>query len=331
MSPRKKDLSIETLRGFAIIFMVAGHIIGGDESGMRLADHSGWRYFYFTFEYLRMPLFTVISGYVYSLWPVGDSKYFDFLKGKARRVLLPYIFVGSLHFVIQALVPGTNTKLPLTFIWNMFIFPYAHFWFLMSIFLIFVLVGILDTFKKMSAFNNWFLIFIIAAVVRFLVPKFEHDVFSINGFFNLLPFFLLGCGIQRFQDVFTSKVVIRSALIVFIITIAMQQYTWFAGIKLNIHEFRVLSLFVACSGITLFFFIRKNINFISKIGYYAFGIYLFHVLGTAGSRIVLLKFGLDQHFFVFTVGLIFGIGIPILIELVFEKSRILRRLFLGLK
>jgi glucan biosynthesis protein C len=330
MSSKKKDLSIETLRGIAIIFMVAGHIIGGNESGMKLADHSGWRYFYFTFEYLRMPLFTVISGYVYSMRPVGESKYFDFLKGKARRVLLPYIFVGTLSFVIQALVPGTNTKLPLSFIWNIFIFPYAHFWFLMSIFLIFVLVGILDSTKKMLTFNNWLIIFLTAAVIRFLVPKFEHDVFSINGFFNLLPFFLLGCGIQRFPEIFTGRPVIRTALGVFIITILMQQYTWFAGIKLNIYEFRVLSLFVACSGITLFFFIRKNIDIISKIGYYAFGIYLFHVLGTAGSRIILLKLGLDQHFFVFTMGLLFGLGIPILIELLFEKSKILRRLFFGL-
>lgn len=330
MSPKKKDLSIETLRGFAIIFMVAGHVIGGNESGMRLADHSSWRYFYFTFEYLRMPLFTVISGYVYSLRPVGESKYFDFLRGKARRVLLPYIFVGTLSFVIQALVPGTNTKLPLSFIWNIFIFPYAHFWFLMSIFLIFVLVGILDSYKKMISFKNWLLIFLLAAVIRLLIPKFELDVFSINGFFNLLPFFLLGCGIERFQDIFTNKTVIRSALGVFVITILIQQYTWFADIKLNIHEFRLLSLLVACSGITLFFYIRKNIDIISKIGYYAFGIYLFHVLGTAGSRIILLKLGIDQHILVFGIGLLFGLGVPIIIELLFEKSKILRRLFFGL-
>jgi hypothetical protein len=34
---------------------------------------------------------------------------------------------------------------------------------------------------------------------------------------------------------------------------------------------------------------------------------------------------------VFIIGLIFGIGIPVIIELVFGKSKILKRLFLELR
>jgi len=81
----------------------------------------------------------------------------------------------------------------------------------------------------------------------------------------------------------------------------------------------------------LLFYIKKNITIMSKIGYYAFGIYLFHVLGTAGSRIILKKYDVDERYILFTMGLIFGIGIPIVIELILEKSKILRRLFLGLR
>jgi glucans biosynthesis protein C len=331
MNQKKKDLSIETLRGFAIIFMVAGHIIGSKLSGMKVADDSGWRYFYYSFEYLRMPLFTVISGYVYSLRPVGNSKILAFWKGKGRRILLPLVFVGTTHYLIQHFVPGTNVKLPLADIWKIFIFPYEHFWFLQSIFLIFLFIGIIDKLKLMLTIRNWCFIFIGTALARYLIPQFPANIFSVNGFLNLLPFFVLGCGLERFADIFSRKDIIYSSIIVFIISVIVQQYVWFSGYDLSVYGIRILSLFVACSGIILFFYIRKNIPVISYVGYYAYGIYLFHVWGTAGSRIFLMKMGFDHQAIVFTVGLICGLGVPIIIELIFEKSAVLRRLFLGLK
>jgi fucose 4-O-acetylase-like acetyltransferase len=331
MGSKEKDLSIETLRGFAIVFMVAGHIIGGNLTGMKVAEDSAWRYFYFTFEYLRMPFFTVISGYVYSLRPAGNSTIFSFYKGKARRILLPLISVGTLHFLIQHFVPGTNTKLPLSGMWKIYLFPYEHFWFLQAIFLIFVIIGIFDSLKLMTTFRNWLIIFLSAVLIRNFFHELSNDFFSFSRFINLLPFFLLGCGIQRFSNIFSLKLVNKSALIVFIISMIIQQYTWFSGIVLNVFEDKLLGLFVACSGIIFFFSIRKNIPFMSKIGYYAFGIYLFHVLGTAGSRILLMSLGVEHHIILFIVSLIFGLGIPIIIELTFEKSKILRRLFFGMK
>jgi Acyltransferase family len=331
MGKKEKDLSIETLRGFAIIFMVAGHVIGSNASGMKVAEDSGWRYFYFTFEYLRMPLFTVISGYVYSLWPAGNSSLIEFYKGKSRRILLPLLSVGTLHFFIQYIIPGTNTKMPLYDLWRIYIFPYEHFWFLQSIFLIFLLIGLLDHLKLFSSVKNWFIIFVTAVLLRNFVPEFEFNLFSINGFFNLLPFFILGCGIKRFGSLFSDKRLIIPIVIVFMTSIAVQQYFWFSTATMNDYEYKLLSLLVAASGITFFFYIRKNIPFISKIGYYAFGIYLYHVFGTAGSRIILMHFGVSRHIILFIAGLVFGLGIPIVIELFLEKSKVLRRIFLGLR
>jgi glucans biosynthesis protein C len=330
MGLKGKDLSIETLRGFAIVFMIAGHIIGGKLTGMKLEEDSGWRYFYFTFEYLRMPLFTVISGFVYSLRPAGNSNLFRFYRGKARRLLLPMVCVGTLHFMMQHFIPGTNCKLPLSEIWKIYIFPYEHFWFLQSVFLIFLVVGFIDYFKLMGSIRNWLIFFLLAAFFRNLDLPYPNDYFSIDRFVNLMPFFLLGCGIERYPEIFTSKAFLKTILGIFIVAIVFQQYTWFANMALNFEADKLLGLIVACTGITLFFYIRRDIPIMSKIGYYAFGIYLFHVFGTAGSRIFLHELGVQNHFIVFTIGLIFGIGIPILFELLFEKSAILRRLFFGL-
>ena len=333
MGIKVKELSIETLRGFAIVFMVAGHVIGWDPSGgMKLPmEHSGWRYFYFCFEYLRLPLFTVISGYVYSLRPAGDSAIFNFYKGKARRILLPMVFVGTAHFLSQYFVPGTNNPPILSDWWKIYFIEYQHFYFLQAIFLIFVLIGIIDHWKLMLSLRNWLIIFLIAALVRNFIPRFYPNIFSISDFFSLLPFFILGCGINRFSYLFTGKAFIKSATIVFMLTILLQQFIWFSGYKLNALEINTLSMFLACSGIIVLFYIRKNIPFMSKIGYYAYGIYLFHVFGTAGSRILLWKFGIVSNIMVFSIGLLMGILIPIIIEMILEKSKITRRLFLGLK
>lgn len=301
-------------------------------TGMGLPDgHSGWRYFYYTFEYLRMPLFAAISGFVYCKRPAGDSDIMIFYKGKARRILLPLIFVGTLHFLVQYLVPGTNSKPYLSDFWKIFLTAYEHFYYLQSTFLIFIFIGIIDQLKLMLSLRNWLIIFLLAAMARNLIPEFYPNIFSINGFFSLIPFFILGCGINRFPDLFTLKAFIKPVGILFILAILFQQYIWFSGFILSHMEIATLSIFVGISGIIILFYIRKDISLMSRIGYYSFGIYLFHVFGTAGSRILMSKFGIGNNAVIFSIGLLFGILIPIFIELNLEKFKITRRLFLGLR
>jgi peptidoglycan/LPS O-acetylase OafA/YrhL len=182
----------------------------------------------------------------------------------------------------------------------------------------------------MGTVRNWTVIFLGAVLMRFFLHP-ELDVFSIGGYLNLFPFFILGCGIQRFEHLYAGRKVILIPLAVFIVFIAIQQYTWFSGLTPNVYYSNILSLFVACPGIIVLFYIRKNIPIMSKVGYYAYGIYLYHVFGTAGSRILLTKLGLDHDASVFVFGLIAGLGVPIIIELILEKSKITRRIFLGLR
>jgi glucan biosynthesis protein C len=111
-----KDASIETLRGLACILLVAFHVIGEDNaSGLHVADDSALRWYADSFAYLRMPLFTFISGYVYALRPLtAFDKWPQFLRGKTRRLLLPMFVVGTFLAVLKTYAPGVNepTKTP---------------------------------------------------------------------------------------------------------------------------------------------------------------------------------------------------------------------------
>ncbi len=329
---KTKDLSIETLRGIAVIMMVAGHVVGASKgTGLQVEDDSGWRYFYNSFEYLRMPLFTVVSGFVYSLRPVEPGRLLEFLKGKSRRILFPLISVGTLHFLVQHIIPGTNAKYEIAEIWKIYLFKYEHFWFLQSIFLIFVFISLIDNYQLISTGKKWFVVFLACVLFRCAMSFLNGNFFSFKGFLNLLPFFVLGCGLERYQDLFKNKMVIFGLLIIFILAVSVHQINLLNGKSFSGLDYTIVSFFVACPGIVLLFHIRKDVPFLSKLGYFAYGIYLFHVFGTAGSRIVLMQMNVTNTGFLFWVGLLAGLGLPIVIEYFIEKNQLLRTAFLGLR
>mgnify|MGYP003803658645 FL=1 len=329
---KTKDLSIETLRGIAVIMMVAGHVVGASKgTGLHVEDDSGWRYFYDSFEYLRMPLFTVVSGFVYSLRPVEPGRLLEFLKGKGRRILFPLISVGTLHFLVQHIIPGTNANYEITDIWKIYLFKYEHFWFLQSIFLIFVIISVIDNYQLISTEKKWLVVFFICVLLRLTMPFLQGNFFSFKGCLNLLPFFVLGCGIERYKDLFNNKLVVRGLLVVFILAVSIHQLYLLNGKSFDRLDYAIMSFLVACPGIILLFHIRKNVPVLSKLGYFAYGIYLFHVFGTAGSRIILMHLNITNITFLFFVGLLTGLGLPIVFEYFIEKSPLLRTVFLGLR
>lgn len=63
MVNQEKNLSIETLRGIAILLVVVGHVIGsGPGGGMKFDFPHPLRYLYVWIDYIQMPLFTAIAG-----------------------------------------------------------------------------------------------------------------------------------------------------------------------------------------------------------------------------------------------------------------------------
>src|SRR5690606_22304069 len=146
-----KDDGIESLRGMAIILMVAGHAIGSDSStGLTVADDSPFRYLYYSTQFIRMPLFTLISGFVYSLRPVTGGGLTTILRGKALRILVPLVTVSTLRLLARAAMTDVNRSVQLSDLRRVYFYPCDHFWFLQSIFLVFLAAGMLDQFKLMN-------------------------------------------------------------------------------------------------------------------------------------------------------------------------------------
>lgn len=325
-----KDTSIESLRGFAIILVVGLHIT--NDSGIAPAQ-SFYDYLAYSFQNIRIPLFTIISGYLYGLHPVNSGGFKEFAKGKFRRIFMPLVVVASLEYIAKGILPGVNNPVdPLDF-WKSFILPYEHYWFLQVIFTILLFVGLLGKYQLMSSWKSWLVALILSLFLYILYPKFDVSVsfFSLGAVTYLLPFFLLGFGIAVYGSKLLAQKWILVWLGVFLLAIVYQQVMWFTGNEDFGAKRTMLGLVVAFSSGILLFRYRVSIWGLATIGSFAYTIYLYQGFGLSlGRRVFHFMPDFGAHFyFVFMVS--FALAFGILVEVFVRRIPWLRTALLGLR
>ncbi len=335
MSKINKNLSIETLRGIAILLVVMGHVIGsGPSGGMKIDFPHPLRYLYVWIDYIQMPLFTAIAGWVYALKPFSTLPNFSFfVRKKALRLLVPMAIVGTLYFLTQYFMPGTNQKGDLLQLWRIYIFPYTMYWYLPSLFLIFVLQFFVDKKSWMDTLGKWGMLCIIAIILsRMNDAWILHDIpnfFSFKGALNQLPYFFAGVASQRFAIQIYNRIGKRIVIIMALLGIFLINAVCF------FHEsaFWIMQLYPLTQIPTLFLLLslKRYNRFFTWIGGYAYSIYLFHGFGTSGGRILLKMMGVQSVMVIFLFANFIAILCSILIDKIFTHFKLLRILLLGKK
>lgn len=331
---KEKDPSIETLRGIAILLVVAGYVTRADILPLELTRPS-WtvtflKYLEHALANIRLPLFTVISAYLYASSPPVLETLKKLVSGKFRRIMIPFLTFSTVQFLFFLCVPGSGYELGKMA--RIYIWPNQQLWFLMAVFIIFILAGILDSFKALATPRRYFTVCAIAALLHVTV-RFP-GAFSLYGVNYLFPFFLLGYGLKRYPAVFLEKRYFPVLAVVFLISVSIQPVyhalTHVSGDP-PFHLRRVLDLMVPFSGFPLLFYYRRPVPFLAFLGYYAFGIHLFHRVSVTGVRLAFQSWNIQDPFQIFIGYLTGGILLALLIQVLCEQFTFTSRAVLGLK
>ena len=171
--------------------------------------------------------------------------------------------------------------------WQIYFMPYAHFWFLQAIILIFALVGGLDRFGAMRKLSGYSIVLAGALVLHFFVVIYP-SIYSSNQALYL-PFFIAGLGANRFGAAMQWPPFKYVCLVVFVVLMTLHTLAVY-HIYGEVAERRTyIGTTLSLTGLmTLLFWIPPS-RTLAWSGGFSFTIYLYHVFFTGGTRAVLAR------------------------------------------
>ena len=327
MQSKKKSLEIETLRGLACLLLVLYHVIGPLGGGLKIDLGSPFRVLADSMVYVRMPLFTFISGYIYSIYKIRGNDFSAYCTGKVRRLIVPLFFVGVPFSVLQAVAPGVNKDVGLIQALLSFYVPVNHFWFLQAVFIIFMFVGFLQWRGLLQTMTRLYLLFLFSAVA-FLLPPFAIDAFGINGAFYLLPFFVTGMICHEKVAVIKQSLKVIGPVVFVLISIALL-YIAAVDRELIVDRRSLVGLLVGCASCVALLSSDMRSKALIWLGGYSYAIFLFHVLFAASSRFAFGRLGITDDSILVIGGVLCGLLGPVLLSNVFSRFALTSVLFLG--
>jgi fucose 4-O-acetylase-like acetyltransferase len=302
----RRNIRIDTLRGLACLLLVLYHVVGSNStSGLQLHPSHGMVLLNEVLGYLRMPLFSILSGYVYARRPFRQDAG-AFIVGKARRLLVPMLVVGTTFALLQAAVPGSNSQVA---DWHLLhVVPVAHYWFLESLFVIFMTILALEHINALAT-RLRFAVVMAGAALMFVTEPFPV-YFGLAGAAYLFPFVLFGLWCGRLTGTAKGEHRVSLQMGVVLVVVAILH----AGLVAQAlpGKYSLTALILGCGCGLILLNSRLESSALASVGRHSFAIFLLHTMGTAASRIVLTKVGLASIYVLVPVGMWAGIALPVM-------------------
>ncbi len=318
-------MSLQTLRGLACILLVFYHVVGATPSQGLMISDGIWRSLNDALVPLRMPLFALIAG---ALWTLEKRRGWSLVKDKFQRLWLPMFSVGTLFALVQAAVPGTSSD---STDWYMLHFmPVAHFWFLASLFLIFLICALFPAGWQMNPTSvwqqrGWLLILILSCIAY--VAGWGVPWLGIAGALYLAPFFIWGFGLAIWGSTWQIRYPGLRILIV-VSACAMIAYSLWGGWALeNRRQLSIISLSLLYA--TASWFSGLKVSWLIWLGDRSYTIFLFHVFFTAAIRLTMHAWDFSSIELYLLAGVIFGVSGPVLLAAFLARWPLLSWFLLG--
>lgn len=305
-----RNIPVDTLRGLACILLVTFHVIGDTAAaGIHVADDSAFRYYCDSVQYLRMPLFTFLSGLVYAWRPLSDIRaYPKFMGKKVRRLLVPYVIFIPVLGLTQMYAPGVNgTVDPDPLLW--WINSLSPYWFLLSTFWLFALVALLDSrglLRSPWAFGG---LFAASVLISLLTRPETVETLQLGTALSFLPFFLAGVGAFRFRLIPQRTMTAVPVTLVLLVLVVLVQLSLTGHLERSETRHSLVGIALGVVFPVTFLGWSLKSRVLSWIGGYSSGIYLLHSFAVGAFRAVTGAVGLDAdlpRFIILSVGGIFA-------------------------
>lgn len=318
--------------GLGILFVVYGHslVASGIERDRLLAENTLYRFLggsLFSWIYtFHMPLFFFLSGWNYQQFSRLKGRTFrQVIHDKALRLLVPYLSISSIAFLIKVGLSRFAMR-PVQFSWSSFLHQIAvpwensiiYFWFLPTLFLMFVAVPLFNFFHQSGFRKIIGLLICLCGYLSFPHQAGDDDVLkwlNLSGVLHHSLFFFAGMVLQRDLSNFS-----RQTSLLLAVTCLTGSLLVFAKIQ---EKPAVIQLLLAILGIASCWWacltVEKSDMMLTFFGRYSFQIYLLSWFPQIAVRILLFQV---MHLpIVPLVGLSFLVGgiAPILVTLVLDR------------
>ncbi len=323
-------------RGLACILLVVFHAIGNEPTaGMHVARDSGLHFFAQFFTYIRMPLFSFLSGFVYAYHPVLKATRGQFVQSKWRRLLVPMITAATVTLLVEVLrgqQPLGNSPAALAMLANLpaiYLYPYHHFWFLQALFVVFLVLIVLEGFGALATLPRYLSVMAVAAAAFLLVPDSSNVLFSLAQAVYIWPFFLLGVGANRYREVLLSPRAQIGCLTVFTVGAGIQALNMFLDPAHEVYRRAALALATGLAANLCIIAWLPRSRLLQFVGRYSFCIYLYHSLFLNTTRHLTHVGHILHPWMVLPFLAMAGLGLPVILQRVAEHWSVSRRLVLG--
>lgn len=278
----------------------------------------------------HMPLFFFISGFLFSINSKDKRSLSSLILKKVNRLLVP-MWSGSFLILIPSIYFFGNFNNSFFHQIKMFIvgLDNDHFWFLRTLFLIFIFAIPFKYYYRGSRKNFLFVILILFLII-FIFQKCAPGL--LKSVLKWTPFFIAGYFTLNFEKII-SNIGYRFLCISFII---LHTIFFFMGNYKISSSFELLFWYMSAFCGTYFFYFssryakliidRYNVMFLFKIfDKYLFSIYLFHIVFVYMMLYVNSFYELGFYRIILTFFI--GITIPIIFQKILSRIKILSFIF----
>lgn len=295
------------LQTFGIILVVVGH------TGESIPYLSKWIYSY------HMPLFMFISGYLlkYTNEQISKIETKEFFYKKIERLIYPYIIISSLAYLPKYLLNSFAMR-KLDFTLNSYfrglIYPWENpiifFWFLPTLFIIFLIVICASKLNLKNNLNIKVEIILLTTMLLVIKNPISIKLFNLSGVVNYVFYFILGiyyCINQKKIDGFLKMDSLFTLFIMLIISLM--------NVIIDIPENKITDLIYSLSGIIFSislgkYYLKKDMKFLNHLFGFSFTIYLLSWFPQVFTRIVMIQKLNFNWVYVLPVSTVLGIYIP---------------------